>query len=204
VAARAIALLVLAGCASPADRSAPATPASESPVPAAQVTVVPDSSERIYYYPTDGPLAAYHPDDRGPFLIEVRGRLTEPEQKRLRDVGVEVARLEMFTENTFVVRLGSAQRQQVEELPFVWEVRILQPDDKLDPTQFTGDSGQVEVIIDVLDVSEKKLAALGKLLESWDAEVRYAGGNTLRVATRMARLDAITRISDVIWIEPNR
>lgn len=203
---RAAAFVVLMGCVSQDARVSSRQPSNEKKgrASAAKIVEVPGSKERVYYYPGSGPIAGYAVGDRGPFLVEVRGRLTAEENEELRVQGVSVNELEMFTEHSFVTRLDAAQRERVAELPFVWEVRILQPDDKLDPTRFTEAAGLVPVTIDLLEVGEAKLAAIGKLLESLGAEVRALHSDTIHATVTLAHLDEITRISDVIWIEPSR
>jgi len=203
---RAMALLFVIGCAAPHERAVPGPSPKKDGLPAGvRVVEVPGSDERVYYYPGSGPIAAYAKGDRGPFLIEVRGRMTAEENEELRNIGIRVGSLEMYTEQSFVARLDSEQRERVAALPFVWEVRLLQPDDKLEPSCFAaGEEGRLEITIDLLDVGDKKLATIGELLESLGIRVLELGADSIHASVSMSHLDEITRISDVIWIEPRR
>ncbi len=197
--------LLLLGCTPTRQRPAIAPPAKKQAASAVRVVKVPGTREHIYYYKGSGPLEAYASGDRGPYLIEVRGRMTDTEIDALRATGVRFDATEMFTEKTFVARLGPEQRERVASLPFVWEVRLLQPDDKLEPSRLgAGQGGHLEVTIDLLDPDAAKLAAIGELLQSLGAEVLELHGDTVRARVGLAHLDEITRISDVIWIEPSK
>lgn len=201
---RALAFLLLFGCTPSPARPEIVPPVKKHAAGAVRVVEVPGTRERVYYYKGSGPLTAYARGDRGPFLIEVRGRLTDAERAELRASGVRPEAMEMFTEQTFVTRLGPEQRERVAALPFVWEVRLLQPDDKLEPACLgAGQGGHLDVTIDLLDPDAAKLAVIGELIESLGAEVFELRENTVRARIGLAHLDEITRISDVIWVEPS-
>jgi len=169
-----------------------------------QVVEVPGGEGAVYRYAGAGPISSYVAGDSGPYLIEVLGDVTAAADQALRELGVRMNALEMFSESSYAARLDREQSERLRALPFIKEVRILQPDDKLDSSRFAGFGVQrIEVTIDLLDVSDEKLTVITALLEELGARVLRAQPGTVCAEVSVETLQKITRISDVIWVEPN-
>jgi hypothetical protein len=170
------------------------------PAPAPGHTIpVPETREHVHYY--DAPIAAFHPDDAGPYRVTVVATATPDTLAALDKLATGAEPVAREDDRTLVYRFTDPQRKKAAALSFVTAVDILQPADRV-AAQLAGAAGRVEVVIDLFPGSPARQQAIAGLLVQWGAQVHDRRPGTLRLAIDGDRLLAAAGISDVRWIEP--
>jgi hypothetical protein len=182
----------------PALLAAASLAACSAPPPGTSVPV-PDTAERIHYYPA--PIAAFAPDDAGPYRVTVRDTATPDTLAALDRLAAGAEPLPRADDRTLVYRFTAEQRRRAAGLPFVAAIAVLQPAERIAPA-LAGAAGRVEVVIDLFPGSPARQRAVADLVARWGGQVRDRRPGTLRASLDGARLIAVAGISEVRWIEP--
>ena len=180
----------------------PATPAPAENQPTGYYEA-PGSGERVYYYDLDESLERYRDGDRGPYVVLLAASATSADREQLAAMKLVADEHNALGDSSLVFRLTGEQRDEVEKLAFVEQLRVLAPADRHDVARFAALSGPVAVAIDFFeDVDAARLKALGALLESWGATVTHLDRAAARVVIDAGRIALLVRTSDVRWVEP--
>ncbi len=179
---------------------AAASACGHPPAPAPGHTIpVPETRERVHYY--EAPIAAFHPDDAGPYRVTVLATTTPDTLAALDKLATGGEPIAREDDRHLVYRFTDPQRNKAAALAFVTAVDILQPADRVAATLASA-AGRVEVVVDLFPGSPARQQAIASLLGQWGAQVHDRRPGTLRLAIDGDRLLAVAGISDVRWIEP--
>jgi hypothetical protein len=168
------------------------------PPPGNSVPVL-HTGERVHFYAA--PIAAYHPDDAGPYRVTVRSTATPDTLSALDTIAGGAEPLPREDDVHLIYRFTAEQRRRAADLPFVTAIAVLQPSDRLSRA-LAGRTGRIDVLVDLFPGSPVRQQAVADLLRRWGADIGDRRPGALRATVDAARLLAVAGISDVRWIEP--